>query len=560
MFSKMKVATKLTIGFGLVIVLLLAVSAISLLRMGELNGQLHVVGGQLWPRVAMLGEVRDESNTIAIALRSMLLADSAVDRARSREVVMAGRQSIGDNLERLDRLASHPRDRELLEAIRRERARYIAGQDELIELISNERLAEARAYLNSALRPQLADYQGAIAAAADFQSQSLHAGIDQAATATAGARVQVLASAAAALVVAMLAGFLIMRSLAREMGGEPGYAAKVAHRVAEGDFTAKVVLRSGDSSSLLAAMKEMVGRLSMAFGEIHAAGGALVAASDEVGTSVQQQAAMSSQMSSAVAEITSTMEEFSASSSEIAQNAAVVVDMAQQTLANSRKGAEGVRMVLERMEDIRSDNEHNLREIMALGARSKEIGRIMEIINAVADQTRLIAFNAALEASSAGDAGRRFSVVAAEIRRLADSVADSSEDVAAKVGEIQDSINRLVVTSEKSASVIVAGTEASDEAAHNLDEILETAAGTDSAAQQISLATQQQKTASTQVVVALREIVGANRHGAQSTERVVQVGKELKRLAADLFETTRRFKYRDDDGGDRRADAVAPGA
>ncbi|APR03836.1 methyl-accepting chemotaxis protein [Thauera chlorobenzoica] len=560
MLSKMRVATKLTIGFGLVIVLLLAVSAISLLRMSELNGQLHVVGGQLWPRVAMLGEVRHESNTIAIALRSMMLAENGADRARSREVVMAGRQSINENLERLDQLATHPRDRELLEAIRRERARYIVGQDQLIELISNEHLPEARAYLNNALRPQLADYQSAIAAAAEFQSQSLHAGIDQAATATEAARLQVLVSAGAALVVALLAGFLIMRSLAREMGGEPGYAAKVAHRVAEGDFTAKVVLRSGDRTSLLAAMKEMVGKLSMAFGEIHAAGGALVAASEEVGTSVQQQAAMSSQMSSAVAEITSTMEEFSASSSEIAQNAAVVVDMAQQTLANSRKGAEGVRMVLERMEDIRNDNEHNLREIMALGARSKEIGRIMEIINAVADQTRLIAFNAALEASSAGEAGRRFSVVAAEIRRLADSVADSSEDVAAKVGEIQDSINRLVVTSEKSASVIVAGTEASDEAAHNLDEILETAAGTDSAAQQISLATQQQKTASTQVVVALREIVGANRHGAQSTERVVQVGKELKRLAADLFETTRRFRYGDDDGGGRRADAAAPGA
>lgn len=542
MLSKMKVATKLMIGFGLVIAMLLLVSALSLVQMDDLREDLRVVDEELWPRVEALNEIRYEASTIAIVLRNMLLADNEAEHARHLEQVQSGRKANDMHLERLRAFAMQPRERELLDVLERTRAHYVEGQSELIALITSARGDEARAYLNSELRRRLADYLDAIGAAVKFQGQVLDHSIEHANGVTRTAQIEVLSTSALALLVAVLAGVLITRSLMRELGGEPSYAVEVTHRVAEGDLSKAVSLRAGAERSLLSALQEMVNKLSVTLGEIHGAGARLVSAAEEVGNSVQHQAATSSQLSSSVAEITSTMEEFSASSSEIAQNAAVVVGMAQQTLTSSHKGAEGVRTVLERMQDIQRDNEHNLGEIMGLGARSKEIGHIMEMINAIADQTRLIAFNAALEASSAGEAGKRFSVVAAEIRRLADNVAGSVGDVATKVGEIQDSINRLVVTSEKSASVIGAGSRASAEAARSLEEILEVAASTDSAAQQISLATQQQKTASGQVVVALREIVDANRHSAQSTERMVQVGKELKHLAANLFDSTRRFK------------------
>ncbi len=117
------------------------------------------------------------------------------------------------------------------------------------------------------------------------------------------------------------------------------------------------------------------------------------------------------------------------------------------------------------METIRHDNQHSLKEIVDLGGKSKEISKIMEIIDTVADQTKLIAFNAALEASSAGEAGKRFGVVAAEIRRLADSVTESTGEIAKKVGEIQESIGRLVITSEKGALGIEQGMDDSSRTA-----------------------------------------------------------------------------------------------
>lgn len=342
----------------------------------------------------------------------------------------------------------------------------------------------------------------------------------------------------------ILVGLVIAMAIARPLVRRIEAVIAGLDQVALGNLASPIVVEGRDEIGALAtATNEMRQRLHDLVAEVGAHAAAVNAVAQEISSAVEHQAASSAQMSSSVAEITSTMEELSASSSEIAENSNAVVGVANETLLNSRSGAEGVQNVLGRMNDIRVDNQHNLREIIELGAKSKEIGKVMEIINTIADQTRLIAFNAALEASSAGEAGKRFSVVAAEIRRLADSVTDSTGEIEARVGEIQDSISRLVITSDKGAGVIAGGIAASAESAEKLEEIVTAAAETSSAAQQISLSTQQQKTASSQVVVALREIVTANAYTAKSTARIVQVGKDMSRLSAALFGAASKFTY-----------------
>lgn len=357
-------------------------------------------------------------------------------------------------------------------------------------------------------------------------------------------------------VVSLLLGMALAYVIARPLARRIGVVIAGVNEVAEGNLDKPLVADAHDEIGVLAgATNDMRSRLQALVSEVAAHAAAVNQVAQEISAAVEHQAASSAEMSSSVAEITSTMEELSASSSEIAENSSAVVNMANQTLINSRKGSEGVQTVLARMQDIRSDNQHNLSEIVDLGAKSKEIGKIMEIINTIADQTRLIAFNAALEASSAGEAGKRFSVVAAEIRRLADSVTDSTSEISTKVNEIQDSISRLVITSEKGAQVIASGISASGSASEKLAEIVNAATETSSAAQQISLSTQQQKTASSQVVVALREIVTANAYTAKSTARIVQIGKEMSRLSSDLFKATGQFRL----GADAVPDAP-PGA
>ncbi len=262
----------------------------------------------------------------------------------------------------------------------------------------------------------------------------------------------------------------------------------------------------------------------------------------EISDALSSQAATSAQMSSSIVEITSTMEELSASSTQIAEHAKLVVNIANQAMTDSNNGAEAMQNVLVRMNDIRNDNQVSLQDIIALGDKSKQIGKVMTLITNLADQTKLIAFNAALEASSAGEAGKRFSVVASEIRRLADSVTESTQDIENKITEIQDAIQRLVTTSEKGTNGILAGAAATNATAERLNAIVNAVSQTSSAAQQISLSTQQQKTASSQVVIALREIVSASTQTASSINRISQVSLEMEQLSEQLSETTKQVK------------------
>ncbi|WP_428559557.1 MAG: cache domain-containing protein [Solidesulfovibrio sp. DCME] len=343
--------------------------------------------------------------------------------------------------------------------------------------------------------------------------------------------------------LSLLVGLVLAMLLANHMARRINTVVAAVNTVAEGDLSATVSLPGRDEITDLAratdAMRQKLHALARSVRDnalrVHAA-------AQEIADAVGGQAATSTQMSSSVAEITSTMEELSASSAQIADHSQSVVDIANQTLAGSREGSDAMQTVLDRINDIRADNQRSLQEIIELGVRSKQIGKVMEIINAVADQTKLIAFNAALEASSAGEAGKRFSVVASEIRRLADSVTDSTREIEAKVGEIQDSISRLVITSEKGSSLIVAGSSASASSADQLGRIVTAAGKTSNAAQQISLSTKQQQIASSQVVVALREIVSASSHTEQSLARISAISRDMSEMSGHLEALVRQFK------------------
>jgi methyl-accepting chemotaxis protein len=249
-------------------------------------------------------------------------------------------------------------------------------------------------------------------------------------------------------------------------------------------------------------------------------------------------------MSASVAEITATMEEFSASTALISEHCRSVVDIANVTYDNSRKGREALELLTAKMGNIQDENQGSLDEIIRLGEASKEISKVMKIITTIADQTKLIAFNAALEAASAGEAGRRFGVVAAEIRRLADSVTDSTDEIESKVTQIQDAISRLVITSERGAESIVDAKASATDTSGRLDEMVDAAKQTTTAAEQISLSTMQQKTAANQVLTALREIVEASSHGAQSMGQLSEVSTNMASLSSDLDTLVDRFRLK----------------
>nr|WP_242462284.1 Cache 3/Cache 2 fusion domain-containing protein [Citrobacter freundii] len=342
------------------------------------------------------------------------------------------------------------------------------------------------------------------------------------------------------LLIAIASRFLISRRLNRVL--------RIAQTIAEGDLTVDVQVDHPDEiGELLGAVEMMRQRLHSLVGDMVSHANSVHQASLHITEAVDGQASTSVETSSSVAEITSTMEELSASSTQIAEHSRAVVDIANQTLEDCNKGSDSMSQLLMRMTDIDNDNQQNMREIMMLGNKSTEISRVMVIINSVADQTKLIAFNAALEAASAGEAGKRFSVVAAEIRRLADSVTESTVEIENKISEIQNAINRLVLNAEKGGESIKSGTRACQLSAEHLNDIVVTAEQTSTAALQISLSTQQQKTASNQVVMALREIVVASNYTSQSIKDILIVSQDMTQLSKALKEASASFTLMDMD-------------
>ncbi len=232
----------------------------------------------------------------------------------------------------------------------------------------------------------------------------------------------------------------------------------------------------------------------------------LFGSSTEISAAVQQQSAIMAEQSASITEITATLESLTTASSQIADNSNSVVQISAEALEQSKEGMSSILEINKKMSQIAEENENSVHEIVELGQKSKEIGRVMEIINDIADQTKLIAFNAAIEASSAGEAGKRFGVVAIEIRQLAENVMRATREIENKVEETQQAINRLVINSERGAKRVDEGAQLATETLAKLEKIVNGAQSTNEEADQISYSTKQQKNATNQVFVALKEI------------------------------------------------------
>ncbi|MCP4104486.1 MAG: HAMP domain-containing protein [Desulfobacteraceae bacterium] len=317
----------------------------------------------------------------------------------------------------------------------------------------------------------------------------------------------------------------------------------VLKKIADGDLTVNIEIKTyNETGQLLEAMKNMLENMRQIISGTTDLAVKVNSFAIEISGTVTDQAAVSAQQSASVTEISATMEEFSATSAQIAENSGSVVEIAGNTLESMREGVRSVEIFMENMNKINDDNQNNIREIAELRKKTDEITKVMGIINNIADQTKLIAFNAALEASSAGEAGKRFSVVAAEIRRLADSVMESTHEIESRINEIQEAANHMVIASETSTKGVQEGLESFSKTVDLLNETLAGAKSTTDAARQISFSTQQQKTATDQVVIALKDIAQSSKQTSDSISHISLISNNLAELSADLQKLMKKFK------------------
>lgn len=249
----------------------------------------------------------------------------------------------------------------------------------------------------------------------------------------------------------------------------------------------------------------------------------------------EQQASGAAAQAAAVTLTSATLEELAQTSKQIADNSSAVVAIAERTLASAEEGMRSVADTTEGIEEIKVSTQQASDRILVLGERSQEIGKVLVIIDDIAEQTKILALNAAIEAARAGEAGKGFAVVAEEIRKLADSVTESTQEIGRVVREIQVSSSQLIMSTERTAKKVEEGKQLAQRTADALDRIVSQVEDTTDSAKQISIATQQQRTASDQVVLSMREVAQVSQQAAESSRQISAAIEDLNRLADSLL-------------------------
>lgn len=330
---------------------------------------------------------------------------------------------------------------------------------------------------------------------------------------------------------------------------------EVQHLLVSGQAALSALVSFGDLTSfrwtpiddpvidpLLDGFSKVVETLRTFVREINEAALRLSSSANEVLAASTQHESSSTEQAAAIHETTATMEELKHASAQIAENAGAVARVAEETLNSARSGRGAIAEFIEAMQRIRADGLAVSESITKLLRRVERIGTVVEVIDEIADRSDLLALNAALEGSRAGEAGKGFSIVAAEMRRLAENVLDSTKEIKNLIAEIREATTAAAAAADASRTATEQGERLGSVAANSVEGILSGVQETSDAARVINLATQQQRTATEQVVASMGEIEEVTRQTTLASKTATAAAAELTQLASRLSDLIRRFK------------------
>lgn len=268
--------------------------------------------------------------------------------------------------------------------------------------------------------------------------------------------------------------------------------------------------------------------------QIGAAVGHVQSSSAELQAAASQQATGAKEQATAMSEISTTISELVATSRQIAESAQRVAQIAEQTAISARSGEVTVDKGQESIAGIRRQIDLVVSHMLDLGRKSQEIGAVLDIVSELAEQTNILAINATIEASGAGEAGKRFAVVAEEIRKLADRVANSTKGIRTQVEDVRGAVNTTVMATESGAKAVDLGARQFAEVAVAFKQIAGLVGTTTEAAREIELSTKQQASAAEQVRLAVTDVAQATQETETSSTQTLQTASQLAGLSLDL--------------------------
>lgn len=367
----------------------------------------------------------------------------------------------------------------------------------------------------------------------------------------AAAQAAVLAGApmAGAAPLAIVAGLTVIVVVAcgwiggRSLGEPLDALAGATQRIASGKLGKTAIIPSEDELWAAAiAFRSMENQLLGALRQLKDAGVKISTTTEELISSSSKHEAGAANQTGALSQTSATTEELARSAKQIAHNASDVSRLAQQMLDSAQHGKRSAGAFYSSILRVREGNQAIADSVVRLNKRVQQVGRIVEFIDGIADKSDLLALNAELEGTKAGEVGRGFSLVAAEMRRLSESVMSSTREINRLIEEIRDATNAAVMATEAGVKATDAGSGLAKAVTESLDRIVDFANQTTDAVKSITLATHQQQAGTDQLASAMADILRSTESALGATQQMSSANADLSTLSSELQSTVSRFE------------------
>lgn len=340
----------------------------------------------------------------------------------------------------------------------------------------------------------------------------------------------------------VLVAVVVARSATHALGMPLQRVALDAVSIVEARLRPRFIFGSvGEVREVTSSFARLKGRLLFASGQLRDAASGVETASGSLSTTAHAFESAGAEQGAALNQTSATTEELAHSARQVASNAAAVHDLARKTLQAAQRGQAGSSAFVQAVDRMRQDSESITAAVDRLQQRVQQIGRIVEVINAVADRSDLLALSAELEGTRAGEVGRGFSLVAAEMRRLAENVLDSTAEIDELIGEIRQATAQTAEATAHASTFADSSSSLAQSVTGALQTVAEFALQTSEAVRSISLATQQQQTGTDQLAEAMTEILGVSHLSLSTTQQLARAKDQLLAVSSRLKSVVDRF-------------------